>query len=320
MNKPIWLSLLIILCAAGCSSSSDNGADNSAMPETVYPSGCEIDVDLSNGPAQCSSFTVGSAAAVPADILSQLCTPAETPDSQTVIVIGDSFSEGVSNELQMRLGSSVHFCSLSSFGARTSDYMADRDLLNVGFGIRSIALAIVQRATNPLLIASIGSPDVGNDYTNLGNDVYRKVHCDLETIFDEFIAAAPEISIVISGYDIANLNPGFKSQKLSLSCPEAAAQQMNVSLVADPISGEQIIEFPRCMNSILYGLDSVFAELATASDSVNYAPAYGALQNRTPGDPDLDRFAESQYYRDCVHMNAAGQSHYLDALEQLGLL
>ncbi len=334
----IFLSSLLAACSSSGDGSSDvtggqdlpdntvpgdnvpgNNLPDNNLPDDSIPDGCNVVVDLRNGPAQCSSFATADPVAVPAEVLSQVCSAGGTPAAPTLIVIGDSFSQGVSDELRTRLGESVNFCTLSSFGARTDDWTLDVDLLDLGFGVRSIAMAILQRSQDAQVVVSIGAPDVGNDHLALGNDVYRKVHCDLQSIFADFRSASPNVEILISGYDIPNINPGFESQRFSVSCPVATAQQMNVTLIADPQSGEQIIEFPRCVNSVLYGLDMVFKELAVDTTDVRYESAYGTLQNLSPGNPDLDRFADPQYYRDCVHMNPAGQSRYVDALEGLGL-
>lgn len=298
-----------------------DGSDDDATDDTSSETGgleeCALDVVLPGDPQHCSPVVDPTPGAVPAAVLDAFCSPALRPGARTVMVIGDSFSRDFAEELAARIGADARLCTMSRPGARASQWVADEDLHDVGHGIRSLSLAALSGTTAPRVIVTMGAADVGNEFLAAGTGVHAAVHCDLARILADIAQVTPDAEIVIAGYDITNMNPGFFSETLNLSCPEAAAQQFGVETIENPDGDGVVVAQPACANAPLYALDSVYSRLADDDAQVHYLPLYGTLQDLPPGQPDLDRFANVAYYRDCVHMSDDGALRFVDQFEAL---
>ncbi len=289
------------------SSESTSDADT-----TAGEADCAIELVLPGPTVSCTPVVDAAPELVPDAVVESMCQPGADPSAPTLLVLGDSFSASVAEQIEARAAGQARVCTLSRAGARTAQWMADEDLHGVGHGVRSVALAALQGTVAPRIIVTIGAADVGNGFLSDGVAALHTVHCDLQWIFAELAQAAPQAEVLIAGYDITNFNPGFFSETLGVSCPEAAAHQFGVETMPNPRGEGVVVVHPACANAPLYALDQVYTQLAADDAGVGYTPIYGTLQDRPPGQPDLDRFANPAYYRDCVHMNDTGATLFVD--------
>lgn len=161
------------------------------------------------------------------------------------------------------------------------------------------AIILIDLGT-PTVVISLGGNDLINEYNDLGDAVYDRVEDDLRFIISDFKSIRPDVRVIMSGYDIVNMD---KTE----NCQTWALETFGTNEPAE-------------LNPMLVELGNVQARIAADTNNVYYANVIGALQG-TPGNPDITQWSPLEYFvgyplwwEDCIHMGFYGYDVYTQAI------
>lgn len=212
-------------------------------------------------------------------------------------IIGDSWGAliGPTQEAKLQeLGLNYPFTNLAVGGTTAEQWAEDQ------FGLLSgatSALSALPAQDSAIVYVSLGGNDFLGEFADQGAAIFLRIRDDLAIIVAELLAAKPETTILLGGYDILNFEK-------SLLC----------ELIALGIVGTSE---PEGMNRLVGVGQRLLLDVAPEESRVLPVPVIGALQG-SPRQPDLSSWSPAELITpDCIHLTPEGYDIFNDAMFDL---